>query len=184
LVEENANDELYSTARQPVGATWMGVAADITGSSYALDFSGLPGTNGASGLIEVLVSDGFYSAQDTSNHPFTVANKAPTATILSPSSGASFTTGPQIVLEGRGVDLEEGSLGDSALSWVSSQDGALGSGQLLEVTLSPGVHTITLTVTDSRGLKDTASIQVTVGQSTSKHDLFLPFITRQGKPHP
>jgi hypothetical protein len=48
LVEENANDELYSTARQPAGTT---------------------GTTGASGLIKVLVSDGFYTAQDTSNNP-------------------------------------------------------------------------------------------------------------------
>jgi hypothetical protein len=160
------------------GATWMGVAADITGTSYAVDFSGLPGTTGASGLIKVLVSDGFYTAQDTSNNPFTVANKPPTAAILSPSTGASFTTGPQIVLEGSGVDLQDGSLPDSALSWTSSLDGALGSGQLLEVTLKPGVHTITLAVTDSKGLTATASIQVTVVQSTNNHYLFLPLLRR------
>jgi len=107
-----------------------------------------------------------------------VANKPPTAAILSPSTGASFTTGPQIVLEGSGVDLQDGSLPDSALSWASSQDGALGSGQLLEVTLKPGVHTITLTVTDSNNMKATDSIQVTVVQSTNRHHFYLPVVTR------
>ena len=79
------------------------------------------------------------------------------------------------------MDLQDGSLGDKALSWVSSQDGALGTGQVLEVNLSPGIHTITLTVTDSQGLKDATSIQVTVVQSLvpnpSKH-VFLPLIRR------
>ncbi len=169
-------DVLYSNDN---GTTWMGAAADIKGNSASIDFSSLPGTNGATGLIRVLGSDGFNSGQGTSSNPFTVGNKKPSASILSPSTGASFYTGPQIVLEGSGVDLEDGSLGDSALSWTSSKDGALGSGQLLETALSPGVHTITLTATDSKGLKDTASIQVTVVKSTRKHNnLFLPFMTR------
>jgi len=160
------------------GATWMGVAANITDTSYELDFSGLPGTKGASGLIKVLASDGFYSAEDTSDNPFTVANKPPSAAILSPSSGATFYTGPQIVLEGSGVGLQDGSLPGSVMSWTSSQDGALGSGQQLEVNLTPGLHTITLTVTDSNVLKATDSIQLTVVQSTPQHQLFLPLIKR------
>jgi len=76
------------------------------------------------------------------------------------------------------MDFEDGPLGDSALSWVSSQDGVLGNGQILEVTLSPGVHTITLTATDSEGLQDTDSIQVTVVQGTTEHYLFLPLIIK------
>ena len=77
------------------------------------------------------------------------------------------------------MDLENGSLGDSALSWVSSIDGALGAGKLLEVNLSPGVHTITLTATDSGGLTSTASIQVTVvAQTTSINKLFLPLVIK------
>jgi hypothetical protein len=148
------------------GATWEGIASGITDSAYSLDFSGLPGTTGASGMIKVMVSDGFNSAEDSSDNPFTIGNKPPEAVIISPSSGAEFTTGPQVVLEGAGMDLEDRSLADSALSWVSNIDGALGAGQLLEVTLSPGVHTITLTVTDSGGLANSASIQITVMEPT------------------
>ena len=160
------------------GTNWTGVGAGITETSYSLDFSTLAGTTGASGLIKVMVSDGFYTVEDTSDNTFTVDNKPPSAIILSPSSGASFITGPQIVLESSGMDFEDGPLGDSALSWVSSQDGVLGNGQILEVTLSPGVHTITLTATDSEGLQDTDSIQVTVVQGTTEHYLFLPLIIK------
>jgi hypothetical protein len=129
-----------------------------------LDFSGLPGTTGASGKIKVMVSDGFYSSEDISDNPFTIGNKPPEAAIVSPPSGAEFTTGPKIVLLGAGMDLEDESMGDSALSWVSSIDSALGSGKLLEVNLSPGVHTITLKATDSGTLWSTASIQITVAE--------------------
>ncbi|MCL4504454.1 MAG: hypothetical protein M1434_08625 [Chloroflexi bacterium] len=160
------------------GATWMGIGSRITGNTYNLDFSGLPGTTGASGMIKVMVSDGFSSTEDISDNSFTVGNKPPSAVIISPPSGAAFTTGPEVVLEGAGMDLENGSLGDSALSWVSSIDGALGTGLLLEVSLSPGVHAITLTATDSGGLTSTASIQLSVDQPIPIRQVFLPMIEK------
>jgi len=125
-----------------------------------------------------MVSDGFNTAEDISNNTFTVDNKPPEAAIISPPNGAVFTTGPKVVLEGAGMDLENASLGDGALSWESNIDGALGAGQLLEVNLSPGVHTITLTAIDSAGLSAVASIQITVMQPTSINRLFLPTINR------
>jgi hypothetical protein len=161
------------------GVTWMGVGSGIVGSSYELNFSGLAGTTGASGRIKVMVSDGFYTAEDISDNPFTVANKPPSAAIISPPSGATFTTGLMVVLQGVGLDLENGSLGDSASSWTSNKDGALGTGQLLETILSTGVHTITLTATDSDGLSASASIQLTVvAPSWSPNQHFLPLIIR------
>jgi hypothetical protein len=126
----------------------------------------------------VVASDGFYSAEDTSDNPFSVANKPPMAVIQSPSSGVIFTAGPKVDLEGSGADLEDGSLGDNALSWASSLDGPLGSGQIVEVKLSPGVHTITLTATDSQGLKAMDSIQITIAASTPTRSLYLPLIRR------
>jgi hypothetical protein len=160
------------------GATWLGIGSGITGNSYTVDFAGLPGTTGASGKIKVMVSDGFSSAEAISDNPFTVLNKPPSAAIISPPSNAVFTTGPKVVLEGACVDLEDGSMGDSALSWGSSVDGALGAGQLLEASLSPGVHTITLTAVDSGGLTSTASIQITIVQPTAINNVFLPLVKK------
>jgi hypothetical protein len=156
----------------------MGIGSGVTGNSYTVNFSGISGTTGASGKIKVMVSDGFYSAEDISDNPFTVGNKPPDAAIISPPTGAEFTTGPKVVLEGAGMDLENGSLDDSALSWESSIDGALGAGQLLEVNLSPGVHTITLTATDSGGLSSVASIQIIVLTPPISNHVYLPLVVR------
>ncbi|HEY3231451.1 MAG TPA: hypothetical protein VGJ87_19640, partial [Roseiflexaceae bacterium] len=153
------------------GATWIGVASGITTTSSVLDFAGVPG--GSNGRIKVQVSDGFNSAEDVSDNPFSVANKPPTAALISPPANARFNTDETVVLQGSGLDLEDGSLGDSALTWRSTKDGALGTGRLLEKTLSAGRHTITLTVTDSGGLSHSTSIQVSVAGK-----VFLPVILR------
>jgi hypothetical protein len=50
------------------GATWIGVGNGISGNSYPLDFSSLPG--GTRALVKVMVSDGFRSAEDVSDNPF------------------------------------------------------------------------------------------------------------------
>jgi hypothetical protein len=79
------------------------------------------------------------------------------------------------------VDFEDGSLSDSAFGWSSSLDGALGTGQVLETGLSVGEHTLSLTVTDSDGLTDTAAIQVTVLEGPVEptyHYLYLPLVIR------
>jgi hypothetical protein len=138
------------------GVTWMGVASGITTTSYVLDFARMPGSSRA--LIKVQVSDGFNSAEDVSNNPFAVANKPPAVAIVSPPTGASFPADTKVTLEGTGADLQDGSLRDAALTWSSDKDGPLGSGQVLEVNLSPGAHRITLTGRDSSGLTSTASI--------------------------
>ncbi len=153
------------------GTTWIGVASGITTTSYVLDFSGAPGSS--TGRIRVQVSDSFNSAEDVSDNPFNVANKPPTAAITSPPANASFNADATIVLQGSGLDLEDGSLGDSALTWTSNKDGILGTGRLLEKTLSSVTHTITLTVTDSDGLSNATSIQVRMAGK-----LFLPLILR------
>ena len=161
------------------GANWISLGSGIQGTtSYPVDFSTLPGGNQA--LIKVLASDGFRSAEDTSDNTFTVANKPPTASITSPSAGARFNTGSAVTLEGLGTDLEDGSMGDSALHWSSNIDGALGTGRLREVILSRGVHTITLTVQDGGGLTATNTITVAALSPDDwlPYRVYLPMIKR------
>ncbi len=161
------------------GATWMGVKSSITGNSYPLDFSSLPGGN--SSLVKVVVSDGFRSAEDVSDNPFSVANKPPTAAIVSPPTGMSFPANTKVTLQADGADLEDGSLGDAAFTWVSNRDGALGSGQVLETNLSTGAHTITLTTRDSGALTSTATIICNAVSTASSATVSGRVLTSDGR---
>jgi hypothetical protein len=106
-----------------------------------------------------LASQGY---NDPFNMTFSVANKPPRTAITSPATGARFNTNVIVILEGLGLDLEDGSLDDSALHWSSDIAGTLGTGRLNEVVLSHSTHTITLTVQGSAGLSATDNITVAV----------------------
>ncbi len=77
------------------------------------------------------------------------SNTAPTVSIISPSSGSSFTEGTSVTFQGSATDNQDGSL-SSQIQWSSSRDGSLGTGSFFSLTtLSVGTHTITAQVTDS-----------------------------------
>ena len=87
----------------------------------------------------------------------------PTAVITSPASGITLPEGVAIQLAGSADDPQDGPLGAAALAWSSSIDGSLGTGSALDVTLpSTGVHTITLTATDSDGNTGDAAVSLLV----------------------
>jgi hypothetical protein len=90
-------------------------------------------------------------------------NVPPTATITSPATGSTYTSGQRIEFRGSASDPEDGVLGGAALVWSSDRDGAFGTGATLDYNgLSVGTHGINLTATDSEGLRGTAQITVTV----------------------
>ena len=89
----------------------------------------------------------------------------PTATITSPANNTSYTTGQRIEFRGTGTDNEDGVLPDASLAWSSNRGGAMGTGGSLDYKdLSVGSHTVTLTATDSDGLKGYATVAVTVNE--------------------
>ena len=94
------------------------------------------------------------------------SNQAPEVTIDSPTNGENYMFSEEITILGSAEDPEEGELNGTSLVWTSSLDGALGTGEELTLaggTLSPGNHVLTLTATDSRDLKGTASVSISVG---------------------
>ncbi|MFA6109848.1 MAG: SUMF1/EgtB/PvdO family nonheme iron enzyme [Candidatus Latescibacterota bacterium] len=90
-------------------------------------------------------------------------NATPTVTISAPPDKSTFRQHTSIVLSGSATDLEGGALAGTSLSWTSSLDGPLGSGNAVTVSsLRSGTHTITLTATDSKGASATASLTVVI----------------------
>ena len=152
------------------GANWLPVSSAITQTQIILNATELPG--GTSAKIRVMATDGVNTATDESDSPFTVGRKTPEASILSPDGSGAILTGSSLMLNGSGYDMEDGTLGDSALNWNSNIDGYLGTGGNLLVNLSSGLHTITLTATDSDG--NTATATTTVNVQTCRHLTLTP----------
>ncbi|MFN8558365.1 MAG: PKD domain-containing protein [Dehalococcoidia bacterium] len=156
----------YSPRPEPSvrgGRVWLPLATDLTGGDLAVALDGLPG--GPDARVRVIATDGFNTTGEVSPD-FFVADKPPAVEILAPEPGplaVQIQAGERLMLRGVGSDLEDGDLSGAALTWRSNRDGQLGSGNVVEVsTLSLGIHTITLTGTDSRGEQASASVTVAV----------------------
>jgi hypothetical protein len=101
-------------------------------------------------------------------------NAAPTASITAPATGSSAAFGATVNFTGTGADAEDGTLTGASLAWSSNRDGALGTGTALSKSnLSVGIHTITLTATDSLGATGTSSITLTITAPASKAGTLL-----------
>ncbi|MEO8334225.1 MAG: PKD domain-containing protein [bacterium] len=91
------------------------------------------------------------------------ANHAPVATIVTPVNNGTYPPGVSILFVGTGIDEEDGVLAGGSLVWTSSRDGQIGTGATFSTNaLTPGVHTITLTVRDSQNATDTMSVSMLV----------------------
>ena len=86
-----------------------------------------------------------------------VIHRPPTAVINTAAQTINF--GSSIALSGSGSDPDGGAV---ALTWSSNLDGNLGTGNAVSPTLSAGVHTITLSVTDNYGATTSDTVLITV----------------------
>ncbi|MEE2733619.1 MAG: Ig-like domain-containing protein [Pseudomonadota bacterium] len=98
-----------------------------------------------------------YDANYCSN---TVANTAPSLSIVFPATGSTIETGNSITLQASALDQEDGDI-SSDVFWYSSVDGTISA----TTALSVGKHTITAAVGDSGGLISKTSITVTVNEA-------------------
>lgn len=142
------------------GQSWFPVANQLTGTSYTLDTSILPG--GEKAKILVIVTDGFNNSEDDSDDVFTLEQKGPQVMISSPLQDSQFTATQPIIFQGDGFDLEDPDLlPDESFVW-SLDDTVFGSGRSVEASLPEGRHIITLMVADSQGAIGEASVRIEV----------------------
>lgn len=142
--------------------TWTSDRAGVIGTGTRVSFSNaLVGTH----RIVLTATDRLGNTGLASTSIEVVrpgANRAPVVTLTQPVAGAVLTLGVAAALAGAATDPEDGALSGAALRWTSSRDGQLGTGASVSAMLSQGVHTVTLTATDSRGLTGSASVTVSV----------------------
>ena len=148
------------------GTTWETLAINWNSESLPVDVTKLHGSNQA--LFRVTASDGFNCTPAQSQGTFTVPNHAPVADVSSPEENRLYVADQTIILEGTGVDVEDGPLEGMQLTWTSDLNGPLGTGTSIAIsalTLQEGTHTITLTATDSTNQVGSASISIQVSRT-------------------
>ena len=143
------------------GQSWAPIDHNLNTTSLTVNFDNVPGSDKA--MIRVLASDGVNTAGALVPAVFRVLRKSPQALIISPNDGSAFDQNEDFVLQGSAFDWEDGALTDAAnYAWNSDLDGSLGSGRWIVPHLSPGTHTLTLTVRDADGNTVQATLHVTI----------------------
>ncbi len=108
----------------------------------------------------------------------TVLMFSPSATITKPTSGSEYGLNDVITFQGTAEDPEDGPLARTSLVWRSDIDGKIGTGASVKTSaLSKGVHTITLTATDSdeETAVDTTTITISGYPETFTNTLGMTF---------
>jgi hypothetical protein len=130
------------------GEHWRAVAEGVTGREIAWRIGEEPGTAETGGLVRVVASDGFNSAQDESGL-FQVENKPPIAVILSPKLNEQILQCKPIRLRGMVMDPEKAI---EVITWILDGTPA-GGGESADLdSLAPGPHNIAFRVVDQNGL--------------------------------
>lgn len=146
------------------GTNFEMISTLLSGESYELDTSLLPGSTTAS--IRIIATDG-YNTTVVNSAEFEVTTKSPDPTIMSPDANSGAPIGAPVSFEGEAYDLEDRNIPEEMLTWSSDIDGALGTGVGFSTTqLSAGTHTITLSATDSNDNTAIESITFSVVNTT------------------
>ncbi len=145
---------------------WDVLARDLTERTFRIDFGEMPG--GPHAVIAVIATDGINAAEGDSAE-FIVPAKPPEVFISELEDGGVIAAGHEVVLDGDALDLQDDDIPESHLQWSSNLSGVLGRGTPLKVTGLPlGLHTITLSATNSAGLTGSAKTTVNVVRTTKR----------------
>jgi len=133
-----------------------GLAVSGISNLRTLSISPNAGVTGMA-LITVNVSDGVNLV--SKDFTLSVINTAPVIGINYPLGNSNFILSDIIAFEAVVTDVEDGNT-LSDVQWISSIDGFLGTGLLLNTTLTAGAHNIVASITDSGGITSDTNITV------------------------
>ncbi len=158
--DADGDDLFHRVEYSPDGQRWIILPPSVTTTSFAVDFSLLPG--GEQARIRVTASDGIHSASAVSG-VFQVPLKTTEVAIDSPAADTTYRLESGIVFRGSAYDPQEGEILDAQrLVWASDRSGELGRGPTLFLMkqLPAGRHMITFTATNSRGQSTSRSVTI------------------------
>jgi glucose/arabinose dehydrogenase len=113
-----------------------------------------------SALVRVILALSLAAGCKSSTEP---RNDPPTAHITQPTGVLTVAESAAVIFKGNASDPEDGALSGASLAWSSNLNGALGTGDSIQITtLSAGNQVVTLTATDSKGITATATVSLTV----------------------
>jgi hypothetical protein len=141
------------------GKNYQIITAGVRGRVAVIRNSSLAPTK--KGRLRVTVNDGF-NASSTTVSPVLVAPRRPFVSILSPQRALRASNADTVVLSGDAREAQGKRLPDSRLRWYVNGRFAGSGRHSAFVPLRTGAITITLTVSDSRGLEGKARVQIRV----------------------
>jgi hypothetical protein len=157
VVAANKSNLIHRVGWRASGGTgdWSPILGSVRGTRFEIgaEFTEVPGTFD----LRIRSSDGLSFVENTLTG-LSVPDRSPRVEILSPAAAAAV--GSFVSLVARATDPEDGPL--TRGTWRSSAQGALGTGDALEVRLTPGPHRLVHAVTDHAGHAVEASVDVTV----------------------
>ncbi|MBI2568928.1 MAG: hypothetical protein HYV63_18055 [Candidatus Schekmanbacteria bacterium] len=144
------------------GASWLMLTTLLPEPAFEVYLDTYPA---AAALFRVLASDGLRTVEGRTATPLTIPEHGPVVTIDAPLEDEVYSGNQLVILKGSAIDLEDGTLPDTALTWSSDVAGALGSGAELPIgaeTLAEGSHTLTLAAQDSTARAGWATRVITI----------------------
>jgi len=125
------------------GETWQRLGNRTKQQQMEINVTELPGGENCRFLVQV--TDGYNNAR-TESRSTIISEKPHEVMILSPIDGANLSSQRSVLFSGQAYNPNTGEEITKGFMWLSSIDGELGAGPLLQTRLSPGKHTIKLRV--------------------------------------
>ncbi|MDH5570971.1 MAG: DUF5011 domain-containing protein, partial [Gammaproteobacteria bacterium] len=141
----------------------LATATDVTGadiSNQIVWVSSIDGVLGTGAIINATLSRGIHGISarlvDTNANPYIIdsievtvpTDSYPNIALFTPYQDAQYSSTASAMFNASASDIEDGDISTN-IQWQSDVDGVLGVGSSLSVLLTPGSHTITISVTDS-----------------------------------